>query len=86
MEIAQARLTGTVEEWNQVCEGVHTLECFHQVAQLLADDLLQVLRRNKDLKAHLLNDENRLTLTLSLQLEDAAGKSESILRQWPSTS
>jgi len=86
MEIAQARLTGTVEEWNQVCEGVHTLECFHQVAQLLADDLLQVLRRNKDLKAHLLNDGSRLTLTLSLHLEDTEGKSESFLRQWPSPS
>lgn len=86
MEIAQARLTGTVEEWNQVCDGVHTLECFHQVAQLLADDLLQVLRRNKDLKAHLLNDGNRLTLTLSLHLEDTHGNSDRLIRQWPSSS
>jgi hypothetical protein len=86
MEIAQARLTGTVEEWNQVCEGVHTLECFHQVAQLLADDLLQVLRKNKDLKAHLLNDANRLTLTLSLHLEDTDGNADRLIRHWPSSS
>jgi len=78
MEIAQARLTGTVEEWGQVCDGLQTLDCLHQVAQLLADDLVQILRHNKDLKFHLLEDGNRLTLTLSLHLEDA--------EWWPSIS
>jgi len=71
MEIARARLTGTVEEWSQVCDGLQTLDCLHQVAQLLADDLVQVLRHNKDLKVHLMDHDNRLTLTLSLHLEGA---------------
>ncbi len=84
MEIAQARLTGTVQEWNQVCDGIHTLDCLHQVAQLLADDLLQILRRNKDLKAHLLDEGTRLTLALSLHVEE--GQSDGLVREWPSTS
>lgn len=86
MEIAQARLTGTVGEWSQVCEGMPTLDCLHQVAQLLADDLVQILRRNKELKAHLLNECNRLTLTLSLHLEDGGVNSKNFIREWPSTS
>jgi hypothetical protein len=84
MEIAQARLTGTVEEWSQVCEGLQTLECLHQVAQLLADDLIQILRKNNKLKVHSLNGSNRITLTLSLDLED--GDSEGFPHQWPSPS
>jgi len=84
MEIAQARLTGTVEEWSQVCEGLQTLDCLHQVAQLLADDLIQILRRNNKLKAHSLNGSNRITLTLSLHLE--GGDSEGLIDGWPSQS
>jgi hypothetical protein len=87
MEIGQAHLTGTVEEWTNVCDGIMNLECLHQVASLLADDLIQVLRRNPQMKNHLLEDGNRLTLTLSLNLEEMKGKkSETIIREWPSTS
>ena len=87
MEIGQAHLTGTVEEWTNVCDGIMNLECLHQVASLLADDLIQVLRRNPQMKNHLLEDGNRLTLTLSLNLEEMKGKkAETIIREWPSTS
>jgi len=87
MEIGQAHLTGTVEEWSNVCDGIMNLDCLHQVASLLADDLIQLIRRNPDLKNHFLNDDNRLTLSLSLKLEELKGKRpETIIREWPSTS
>ena len=87
MEIGKANLSGTVEEWSNVCDGMMTLDCLHQIASLLADDLIQVLRRNQQFKSHMNEEDNRLTLSLSLNLEETKGKRpEVIIRDWPSTS
>ena len=87
MELGKANLSGTVEEWSNVCEGIMTLDCLHQIASLLADDLIQVLRRNQEFKSHMSEDENRITLSLSLNLEETKGRQpELIIKDWPSTS
>lgn len=87
MELGQAHLTGTVEEWSNVCDGLMTLDCLHQVASLLADDLIQVLKRNPQLKRHMMDEENRMTLTLSLNMDELRGKRpEVVIKEWPSTS
>ncbi len=87
MELGQAHLTGTIEEWESIVDGDLTTEVIHQIASILADDLVEVLRRNSDFKQHVAKPENQLTLTLNLCLDVPNGNhSQSIIREWPSTS
>lgn len=79
MDVYQARLTGTVEEWQQLnkSNGRQPLAYIHRAAQLLANDLVQLLETNKEVQAYFLEGSNRLALSLSLALElDVPAKKE----------
>lgn len=80
MDVYQARLTGTVEEWQQLnkSNGKQPLAYIHRAAQLLANDLIQLLETNKEVQAYFLEGSNCLALSLSLALElDALVKEDS---------
>ncbi len=67
MAEAEARLVGTVEEWQDLGNG-QDLSYIHAAAQLLANDLVQLLAHNKELRTRLQAAGNRLTLSLVIKL------------------
>ncbi len=75
MAEAEARLVGTIEEWQDLGNG-HDLSYIHAAAQLLANDLVQLLAHNRELRARLQAEGNRLSLSLVIRLthDDAEKK------------
>ncbi len=67
MAEAEARLVGTIEEWQDLGNG-QDLSYIHAAAQLLANDLIQLLAHNKELRTRLQAAGNRLTLSLAIKL------------------
>ena len=68
MAEAEARLVGTIEEWQDLGNGKDSLSYIHVAAQLLANDLVQLLAHNKELRTRLQSAGNRLTLSLVIKL------------------
>jgi len=68
MAEAEARLVGTIEEWQDLGNGKDSLSYIHAAAQLLANDLVQLLAHNKELRTRLQSAGNRLTLSLVIKL------------------
>lgn len=67
MAEAEARLVGTIEEWQDLGNG-KDLSYIHAAAQLLANDLVQLLAHNRELRTRLQAAGNRLTLSLVIKL------------------
>ncbi|MCX8103097.1 MAG: hypothetical protein N3E42_01455 [Candidatus Bipolaricaulota bacterium] len=67
MAEAEARLVGTIEEWQDLGNG-HDLSYIHAAAQLLANDLVQLLAHNRELRTRLQAEGNRLSLSLIIRL------------------
>lgn len=68
MAEAEARLVGTIEEWQDLGNG-HELSYIHAAAELLANDLIQLLAHNKELRTRLQAAGNRLSLSLVIRLD-----------------
>jgi hypothetical protein len=68
MAEAEARLVGTIEEWQDLGNG-QDLSYIHAAAELLANDLIQLLAHNKELRAKLQAAGNRLSLSLVIKLD-----------------
>lgn len=68
MAEAQARLVGTIEEWQDLGDG--GLSYIHRAAELLANDLVQLLAHNRELRQRLQSEGNRLSLSLVIKLDD----------------
>ncbi len=68
MAEAEARLVGTIEEWQDLGNG-HELSYIHAAAELLANDLIQLLAHNKELRTRLQAAGNRLSLSLIIRLD-----------------
>ena len=68
MAEAEARLVGTIEEWKDLGNG-HELSYIHAAAELLANDLVQLLAHNKELRTRLQAAGNRLSLSLVIRLD-----------------
>lgn len=68
MAEAEARLVGTIEEWQDLGNG-HELSYIHAAAELLANDLVQLLAHNKELRTRLQAAGNRLSLSLIIRLD-----------------
>lgn len=79
MAEAEARLVGTIEEWQDLGNG-KDLSYIHAAAQLLANDLVQLLAHNKELRTRLQAEGNRLSLSLIIRLnnQDEQEKKRSI--------
>lgn len=69
MAEAEARLVGTIEEWQDLGNG-KDLSYIHAAAQLLANDLVQLLAHNRELRARLQAEGNRLSLSLVIKLNN----------------
>lgn len=69
MAEAEARLVGTVEEWQDLGNGSE-LSYIHAAAELLANDLVQLLAHNKELRTKLQAAGNRLSLSLVIRLDE----------------
>lgn len=68
MAEAEARLVGTIEEWQDLGNGTE-LSYIHAAAELLANDLVQLLAHNKELRTKLQAAGNRLSLSLVIRLD-----------------
>lgn len=68
MAEAEARLVGTIEEWQDLGNG-NELSYIHAAAELLANDLVQLLAHNKELRTRLQAAGNRLSLSLVIRLD-----------------
>ncbi len=71
MAEAEARLVGTVEEWQDLGDGQNSLSYIHRAAELLANDLVQLLAHNRELRQRLQGEGNRLSLSLTIKMDDA---------------
>jgi hypothetical protein len=73
MEIAKACLTGTVVEWQQLLENPEkngSLHYIHEAAQLLANDLIQLLQNNRQMQALMMGEDGqKLAISLSVSYE-----------------
>ena len=80
MAEAEARLVGTFEEWQDLGNGKDSLSYIHAAAQLLANDLVQLLAHNRELRQRLQAEGNRLSLSLVIKLnnQDEPAKKTSI--------
>lgn len=74
MAEAEARLVGTIEEWQDLGNGKDSLSYIHAAAQLLANDLVQLLAHNRELRSRLQAEGNRLSLSLVIRLDDEEKK------------
>jgi hypothetical protein len=70
MAEAEARLVGTIEEWQDLGNGKDSLSYIHAAAQLLANDLVQLLAHNRELRARLQAEGSRLSLSLVIRLNN----------------
>jgi hypothetical protein len=70
MAEAEARLVGTIEEWQDLGNGKDSLSYIHAAAQLLANDLVQLLAHNRELRARLQAEGSRLSLSLIIRLNN----------------
>lgn len=73
MAEAEARLVGSIEEWQDLGNG-KDLSYIHAAAQLLANDLVQLLAHNRELRTRLQAEGNRLSLSLIIRLDDGEKK------------
>ncbi|MCI2432168.1 hypothetical protein LM602_06410 [Candidatus Acetothermia bacterium] len=71
MAEAEARLVGTIEEWQDLGDGQNSLSYIHRAAELLANDLVQLLAHNRELRSRLQSEGNRLSLSLVIKLDEA---------------
>lgn len=71
MAEAEARLVGTVEEWQDLGDGQNSLSYIHRAAELLANDLVQLLAHNRELRQRLQSEGNCLSLSLTIKMDDA---------------
>ncbi|MBI1742295.1 hypothetical protein HYR54_04425 [Candidatus Acetothermia bacterium] len=76
MEIAKACLTGTVDEWQQLLTSPETaqsqesLQYIREAAQLLANDLIQLLQSNRQMRALMMSEEGqKLAISLSVSYD-----------------
>ncbi len=77
MEIAKACLTGTVDEWQQLLvnpESDHqngdSLQYIREAAQLLANDLIQLLQSNRQIRALMISEDGKkLAISLSVSYD-----------------
>ncbi len=74
MEIAKACLTGTVNEWQQLLVANpskgDSLQYIHEAAQLLANDLVQLLMSNRQMRALMLSEDGKkLAISLAVSCD-----------------
>jgi hypothetical protein len=74
MEIAKACLTGTVDEWQQLLvenpSKNDSLQYIHEAAQLLANDLIQLLQSNRQMRALLMSEDGKkLAISLAVSCD-----------------
>lgn len=76
MAEAEARLVGSIEEWQDLGDGKNSLSYIHRAAELLANDLVQLLAHNRELRSRLQSAGSRLSLSLVIKLDDARPRSD----------
>jgi hypothetical protein len=74
MEIAKACLTGTVDEWQQLLveapNNGESLQYIREAAQLLANDLIQLLQSNRQMRALMVSEDGKkLAISLAVSCD-----------------